>query len=1253
MIFWGEDVVSDNCGNPGWDAEQYSTGRFHPALRVYDCENDVIFSTSFTGFEGIDVTGTTPASSYNPVFTYMYAYGMDNNNSCTQFNRDCCVPGVFPTNIALDGPSAVTSCADQSYSFNVNNFTCPGGGTCTYEWRLNGTVLPGLTTDSESITLTRRGGVVSVLITVDDGSGLVCTQELIVAVAADLTCCETLIPDHTVTVNSAQELLTDLGASGSTISPSLLGGSKRLVIYSSSGGQIDVDTNITFEDLEIEFGTSDAGFIMNDDHVLRFDSATVKHCECGSTPNIRGIEAYDGTVEFVNESRIIDAEFGILIESDALAVLRDSEILNCWTGVFVNDANNTLPSLTSPIEMYGMEIRPDTAECGRVRNIGVNITDVDATILGDATQDANEIYGYRWQMIQMKDSPALTMRNNKLGDDPAVAANNYARARGVHIINKAGAVGAFDISGASPRNEFHNLEIGINYWRQDGAIQSEFNDCLFQDCHHGIRVSGIKYTSSFSQFTTFDISNNTFDNQNLLASRIGDRIELIGVNGTDAKNGGGVDINDNTFTNGAKEGADVYVRDFVAAAVSLQRNTSNQTEIGYEFLGNDGGNATFKPQFFVKNCTIQDFSEHGILAHDIRRPSQNVWYNFVQNDISDGDEEASAIEVLHLSSDDIKFVINDNDVYDMVRGRGIVVRGNGNIGTYSEGQGVGCSINENTISDIYDFISHDIATVDPYAGISVIGVPSFVLIRENDIDNSAQTIYDVGKSVGIYLESSPNNQLCLNDITDFNASVLANGDCGQTKMYLNDFKEYTYGVAVFNEGLLGDQFNGEFEKVADASNTDFEIYNNQWDPPMYFTEANRAPDLYCYDSHPRFSRFITQDDGSSPPNLYYTPKRSDFGWSGPIIPEMALEGHDFLPTRNSIMAIPVETEVTLAVGGGDVANQSNSCTSFTDFPTPGSGKTGKVAITTGGRDFTHSDIARFEFVARDTSDTTLYANGAQYIERQRLFDVLKHYPGLTTSYNVLDTFYNDFTGTTIDTLWQIEDKIREAAAQPLLLWYADTTGDTTGAQLDPDALDQKDSLLIQAENLNDAIVPANDIESNHQKINELRIAYLKQHRAAIIGDMAPAHLDALEAVAAQCPLQGGLAVYQARGWLTQLQADTIAYDTCTQVFLAPYDTTSPRKPVIEPMLDDQAGADIALYPNPAKDRVHVAWTLPEGVSGTIEIFNATGARVGQEQISGARGATTIDASAWSAGVYVCRYIGSDGAVRNHKLVILK
>lgn len=101
------------------------------------------------------------------------------------------------------------------------------------------------------------------------------------------------------------------------------------------------------------------------------------------------------------------------------------------------------------------------------------------------------------------------------------------------------------------------------------------------------------------------------------------------------------------------------------------------------------------------------------------------------------------------------------------------------------------------------------------------------------------------------------------------------------------------------------------------------------------------------------------------------------------------------------------------------------------------------------------------------------------------------------------------------------------------------------------------------------------------------------------------------------------------------------------------DTTAPRKPGAETLRADKPAAEITVYPNPAKDRVNVAWKLPEGVSGTVKVFTATGARVAVADINGTRGAVVLDASDWAAGVYVCKYTGSDGATQNHKLVILK
>jgi hypothetical protein len=111
----------------------------------------------------------------------------------------------------------------------------------------------------------------------------------------------------------------------------------------------------------------------------------------------------------------------------------------------------------------------------------------------------------------------------------------------------------------------------------------------------------------------------------------------------------------------------------------------------------------------------------------------------------------------------------------------------------------------------------------------------------------------------------------------------------------------------------------------------------------------------------------------------------------------------------------------------------------------------------------------------------------------------------------------------------------------------------------------------------------------------------------------------LTAIADQCPLEGGDAVYEARAvvaYLTGQEFDD--YQLCD---------SGERNQRIKPSVKVESLDNIIVYPNPTTGQVF--WTTLQGEPVTVRVFNS----LGQLQIEKSTTDNRMDLSALSQGMY--------------------
>ncbi len=130
--------------------------------------------------------------------------------------------------------------------------------------------------------------------------------------------------------------------------------------------------------------------------------------------------------------------------------------------------------------------------------------------------------------------------------------------------------------------------------------------------------------------------------------------------------------------------------------------------------------------------------------------------------------------------------------------------------------------------------------------------------------------------------------------------------------------------------------------------------------------------------------------------------------------------------------------------------------------------------------------------------------------------------------------------------------------------------------------------------LNSSVITAQGIEANHKIVNDIVLCVLATDT------LTSAHLTALNAIAAQCPLSGGDAVYEARAWVSHFGGQE--FDDTTLC-----GAQRPSNGRVEE-LEKQEDEDIVrLFPNPTTGNLY--WKgAKDAVS--IRVFNMLGSVVG-------------------------------------------
>jgi hypothetical protein len=216
----------------------------------------------------------------------------------------------------------------------------------------------------------------------------------------------------------------------------------------------------------------------------------------------------------------------------------------------------------------------------------------------------------------------------------------------------------------------------------------------------------------------------------------------------------------------------------------------------------------------------------------------------------------------------------------------------------------------------------------------------------------------------------------------------------------------------------------------------------------------------------------------------------------------------------------------------------------------------------------------------------------------------------------------------------------ERAALVDLLFNLDKDSRNIAADIWSYISDEADKLRSQ----NGSIAVTEVYEYNEKEVNDIYLSWLSTAFEALDS----AEMAALQAIAEQCPYEGGNAVYRARAFLTVLTQQYVSYnDSLLCVPLELLRVRSDKEMLLQTAKDDTG---LRIFPNPAQTEINITWNVPAETPGMLMMYDVFGRQVQQQVLAAGANAHTLNIGDLPEGLYFfrLRFLGWD-AIR--KIVI--
>ena len=459
---------------------------------------------------------------------------------------------------------------------------------------------------------------------------------------------------------------------------------------------------------------------------------------------------------------------------------------------------------------------------------------------------------------------------------------------------------------------------------------------------------------------------------------------------------------------------------------------------------------------------------------------------------------------------------------------------------------------------------------------------------------------------------SPSNLFCCNQVNKARDGVFFGGGCADTRLKNTDFGQHQYGLNLFNTVISPQSFHGNnwigancevFDALFSTNATSFNVAQSR-----FFTNTGYLP---------RGHNFIGVFGGGSPQEWFFFESEFD-----PHCTFYCNEPPHLIPPPHSPCTHLVFSEQV-------------------------------------------SDINYWAAAELNVNDDI--NKGIHNREQHHLLQKLDCVPSLLGQDHSLDQFYQAAQNNSLGQYQQQRQAIQglfistnEEELNPL---YVERTALASHIiQLDSTSLsEQGDSLIEQINeimatidsletegwqrskssaemlvNSNNSLAENEVFETNEKAINEILLSTI----AYGVYDLNDEQKSIIDAIAAQCPLSGGVAVHQARGlqalYRPQLYDDQ---DNCQ--------TADER----QAYSNDKEGNLVKVYPNPASHILHVQVKEQNTAPLLIEFWTIEGKAHRQFK---AESSMDIKIQKWPLGVYLYRIRDKNGVILlQDRLLVIK
>lgn len=176
-------------------------------------------------------------------------------------------------------------------------------------------------------------------------------------------------------------------------------------------------------------------------------------------------------------------------------------------------------------------------------------------------------------------------------------------------------------------------------------------------------------------------------------------------------------------------------------------------------------------------------------------------------------------------------------------------------------------------------------------------------------------------------------------------------------------------------------------------------------------------------------------------------------------------------------------------------------------------------------------------------------------------------------------------------------------------------------------------------NANAAIGTGEIIEANQKQVNEIYLATIGKD----VDEFTTEQAEALYAIANQCPMVGGNAVFKARS-LYQLIDQSGEFDDALLCL---------SHGIIVKSLKEDPALAVSVIPNPTSDDAILLLTQPLDAQGTLVVFNAFGAVVMREAVPEGITRFAFSTTELAPALYHFHVSGPRGALGNGKLTVVR